>query len=201
MPRKVTAGDGWHPYAIGVYNDTSTAAKDFQVDLGRGAFAIYMTGDIADDYSSYVHVQIKDRTSGEWRDVAFANDSYDISQYAITDLAPHTSLHIQARFRVAADFPVHPQTDGSIGSADLDVQTYQHNPAREGACIRVTDSKSAQILEAGRSTTAPTDSPTGAALPATGSSPALPLLAATGAALAAGTAALYTTRRRRPTHR
>lgn len=189
--KKINADDSWHAYEVRIQSNSKEAVKDLVVRFRWDVEVYESQFDLPTGNPEDLDVQRMDATSGTWRDLP-SEAIYRLDP----ELAPHTPLVIQFRFRLSKNFlKADPRPDGGDATLSIKVETIRPDPDWKGGapgCLRNNTDAVFDIY--------PADSGTGDATgAATGSSPSLTLLAGAGAAvLAVGT--VYAVRRRRTTH-
>ncbi|MFE0258269.1 hypothetical protein [Streptomyces sp. NPDC059010] len=196
LPADITAGNGWHEFAMGVENLTDTTFEDLFFILFRNA--VDRMDDPDEMYSSarvipqYVDVQRQDPTTRVWVGLTFQIDPEMVGHDRLprTGIAPRETLTFPLRLRINAAIPLRETAHGSI-------TVHMLRPEADGRCKVTVGTNSFRIHKPGA---APGNDPqtggTGTASAATSS--ALPWLAlAGGAAVTVGGSAVYVVRRRR----
>ncbi|MCF1596694.1 hypothetical protein [Streptomyces muensis] len=208
VPSDITAGSGWHDFALRVENLTDSTFEDLFFTLFRNALDRMV--DPEEMYSSarvipqYVDVQRQDPTSRVWVDLTFQLDPEMIGHDRLprAGVAPRETLTFPLRLRVNAAIPLKETSKGGIHVQIL-------RPEADGRCRLTVGRESffrihkpgaapgnGTASTSGNTTPGPQTGGTGRASAATCS--ALPWLAlAGGTAVTVGGGAVYAVRRRR----
>ncbi|WP_406725948.1 LAETG motif-containing sortase-dependent surface protein [Streptomyces sp. GD-15H] len=201
LPETIVAGSGWTNFRFNVSNTSDRDIKDISPLIGVAAIG----WDDVEDYSGEISVQVLDKSSGTWREVAGA--AGEGGTFTSFSLGAHKSTSYELRLRVSGDVP--DSVGVTIGFAHY---------SDEGGCWIADDPNGwiyfFDILAAGSEPGKPADAKpqTGGTKPIsqvktveatgslaeTGSSSALPMIGLLGgAAVVAGAGAVFVVRRRK----
>ncbi|GAB2465825.1 hypothetical protein GCM10027162_71050 [Streptomyces incanus] len=201
LPETIVAGSGWTNFRFNVSNTGDRDIKDIAPLIGVAAIG----WEDIEDYSGEISVQVLDKSSGTWREVAGA--AGEGGTFTSFSLGAHKSTSYELRLRVSGDVP------DSLGVTGGFAQY-----SDEGGCWIANDPNGwiyfFDILAAGAEPGKPSDAKpqTGGTKPIsqvktveatgslaeTGSSSALPMIGLLGgAAVVAGAGAVFVVRRRK----
>lgn len=201
LPETIVAGSGWTNFRFNVSNTGDRDIKDIAPLIGVAAIG----WEDIEDYSGEISVQVLDKSSGTWREVAGA--AGEGGTFTSFSLGANKSTSYELRLRVSGDVP------DSLGVTGGFAQY-----SDEGGCWIADDPNGwiyfFDILAAGSEPGKPSDAKpqTGGTKPIsqvktveatgslaeTGSSSALPMIGLLGgAAVVAGAGAVFVVRRRK----
>ncbi|MFF0104667.1 LAETG motif-containing sortase-dependent surface protein [Streptomyces hirsutus] len=201
LPETIVAGSGWTNFRFNVSNTGDRDIQDIAPLIGVAAIG----WEDMEDYSGEISVQVLDKSSGTWREVAGA--AGEGGTFTSFSLGAHKSTSYELRLRVSGDVP------DSLGVTGGFAQY-----SDEGGCWIADDPNGwiyfFDILAAGAEPGRPSDAKpqTGGTKPIsqvktvkatgslaeTGSSSALPMIGLLGgAAVVAGAGAVFVVRRRK----
>ncbi|MFC9847392.1 LPXTG cell wall anchor domain-containing protein [Streptomyces sp. NPDC060223] len=200
LPDTIVAGSGWTNFSFNVSNHGDDTITNIAPLIGVAAI-----GWDEEDYSGEISVQVLDKDSGTWREVAgaageggtFTPFSLDAGQSTSYELRLSVSGHVPDAIGVTGGFAQYSDDEGCWVADDPNGWIYFFDILAAGSDAGSPPDAKPQTGGAKEISDAKTVDASGS-LAETGSSSALPLIGLTGGvAVVAGAGAVYVVRRRK----